>query len=192
MASGIAAKRLELLKQARPGSREFWCSSYLVDPIAPPQVRELETAASSLGMRLLIRDIQTADDLPAAFDAGVRERVEAVLTTAESIFVTHGKRVAELAARHRLPGMFPYRVVVDAGGLMAYHSFTPSLVARAATFVDRILRGAKPADLPVEQPTKFELVVNLKTAKLLGSRSRRPCWAGRTRSSSSACSTNAT
>jgi len=117
---------------------------------------------------LLIQDIRIADDLSAAFDAGARWRAEGLLTTAESIFNVQGKRIVELAAQHRLPGMYPYRVVVDSGGLMAYNSYTPDLVARTATYVDRILKGAKPAELPVEQPTKFELVINLKTASLLG------------------------
>jgi putative ABC transport system substrate-binding protein len=116
----------------------------------------------------LLEGIATADDLPGAFDAGARKRVDGVLTTAESIFVAQGKRVAELAARHRLPGMYAYRQVVDAGGLMAYDSYTPSLLARTATYVDRILKGAKPSELPVEQPTKVDLVINLKTANALG------------------------
>jgi putative ABC transport system substrate-binding protein len=141
--------------------------SYLVDPIAPPQVKELETAAVSLGVKLLVQDIRTADDLPAAFDAGARERVEGFLTTAESIFVVQRTRVVQLAAQHRLPGMYPYRLMVDAGGLMAYDSYTSDLQRRAAIYVERILKGAKPADLPVEQPTKFELIINRKTAKAL-------------------------
>jgi len=168
MASGLAAKRLELLKEAVPRISRVLVLSYLVDPIAAPQVKELESAAHSLGMKLLVRDIRTADDLPAAFDAGARERAEGILTTAESIFVAERNRVVQLAAQHRLPGMYPYRLMVDAGGLMAYDSYTSSLQARTAAYVDRILKGAKPSDLPVEQPTKFELIINLKTAKALG------------------------
>jgi putative ABC transport system substrate-binding protein len=91
--------------------------SYLVDPIAAPQVRELETAARSLGVTLLVQDIRTSDDLPAAFDAGIRGRADGLLTTAESIFVVERKRIAELAARHNLPALYPYRAVVEAGGL---------------------------------------------------------------------------
>jgi putative ABC transport system substrate-binding protein len=168
MASGLAAKRLELLKEAVPRISRVLVLSYLVDPIAAPQVKELESAAHSLGMTLLVRDIRTADDLPAAFDAGARERAEGILTTAESLFVAQRNRVVQLAAQHRLPGMYPYRLMVDAGGLMAYDSYTSSLQARTAAYVDKILKGAKPSDLPVEQPTKFELIVNLKTAKTLG------------------------
>jgi putative ABC transport system substrate-binding protein len=168
MASGLAAKRLELLKEAVPGISRVLVLTYLVDPIAAPQVKELESAARSLGVKLLVQDIRTADGLPAAFDAGARGRAEGLLTTAESIFVVQRKRVVDLAAQHRLPGLYPYRGVVDSGGLMAYDSYTPDLLARTATYVDKIFKGAKPADLPVEQPTKFELVINLKTAKALG------------------------
>jgi putative ABC transport system substrate-binding protein len=168
MSSGLSAKRLALLKEAVPRISRVLVLAYLVDPIAPPQIEELKKAALSLGVQLQIRDIRTADDLPAAFDAGAKERAEALLTTSASIFVAHRARLIELAAQHRMPGMYPYRLVVDAGGLMAYDAYTPDLQARAATYVDKILKGAKPADLPVEQPTKFDLVINLKTAKALG------------------------
>jgi putative tryptophan/tyrosine transport system substrate-binding protein len=168
MATGIAAKRLELLKDAVPKISRLLVFSYLADPIAPPQVKELESAAPLLGVKLLLRDIRSADDLPAAFEAGASEGAEGVLTTAESIFVAERKSVIELGTQHKLPGMYPYRLMVDAGGLMAYDSYTPELVARTATYVDKILKGVKPGDLPVEQPTKFELVINLNTAKALG------------------------
>src|SRR2546422_6587647 len=168
MSSGLAAKRLELLKEAVPRISRVLVLSYLVDAIAPPQVKELETAARSLGVKLLVQDIRTADDLPAAFDPGVRERAEGLRATAERIFLAQRNRVVQLAAQHRLPGMYPYRPMVDAGGLMAYDSFTSTLQARTVTYVARILKGAKPSDLPVEQPTKFELIINLKTAKALG------------------------
>ncbi len=168
MASGLAAKRLALLKEAVPKISRVLVLSYLVDPIAAPQVKELERAAHSLGVTLLVRDIRTADDLPAAFDAGAKERADGVLTTAESLFIVQRQRVVQRAARHRLPGLYPFRLMVDAGGLMAYDSFTSNLQARTATYVDRILKGANPSDLPVEQPTKFELAINLKTAKTLG------------------------
>jgi putative ABC transport system substrate-binding protein len=168
MASGLAAKRLELLKEAVPKISHVLVLSYRVDPIAEPQLKELELAAASLGVKLLVRDVRTADDIPAAFDAGTREGVEGVLTTAESIFAAEGKRVVQLALEHRLPGLYPYRLMADAGGLMAFDSYTLSFQARTATYVDKILKGANPSDLPVERPTKFELIINLKTAKALG------------------------
>jgi putative ABC transport system substrate-binding protein len=109
--------------------------SYLVDPIAAPQIKELESAALSLRVKLIVRDIRSADDLSAAFDAGARERAEGVFTTAESIFGAQRQRVVQLAAQHRLPAMYPYKRIVDAGGLMAYDSYTSSLLARTATYV---------------------------------------------------------
>ena len=139
MATGIAAKRLELLKEAVPSLSRVLVLSYLVDPIAAPQLKELESAAGSLGIKLLVHDIQTPSDLSAAFDAGVKDGAQGLLTTAESIFVTERKQVIELGAQHRLPGMYPYRLMVDAGGLMAYDSYT-----------------------------RLELIVNVKTAKALG------------------------
>ena len=168
MASGLSAKRLEVLKEAVSKISRVLVLSYLVDPIAAPQVRELKGAARSLGVKLLVQDIRTRDDLPGAFAAGAKWHADAVIPTAESLLVVEHKRIIELAAQHRLPAMYAYRSIVEAGGLMAYDSFTPEFVARGATFVDRILKGAKPGELPVEQPTKVELVINLKTARALG------------------------
>ena len=107
-------------------------------------------------------------DLPAAFDAGVKEGAEGLLTTAESIFVTQGARVTELAARYKLPAMYSFSTIVENGGLMAYDVSYPDLIRRAASYVERILKGAKPSHLPIQQPTKFEFSINLKTAKALG------------------------
>ena len=168
MASGLAAKRLELLKQFEPRISRVLVLSYLTDPIAAPQVKELEDAARSLGVKLLVQDIKNIGELPAAFDAGNKWGAEAVLTTAESIFVVHGKRVVELAAQHKLPGLYPYKEMAEAGGLMWFGPNIGDLYKRAATYVDKVLKGAKPADLPIEQPTKFEFVINNKTAKALG------------------------
>jgi putative tryptophan/tyrosine transport system substrate-binding protein len=168
MASGLAAKRLELLKEAVPTISRVLVLSYLVDPIAAPQVRELEQAARAVGVNLVVRDIRSAGDLPAAFDAGSRERVEGVITTAESIFAAEGKQVVELASQHKLPGLYPYRLMAEAGGLIAFDSYTPSFQAHTANYVDKILKGANPSDLPVEQPTKFDLIINVKAARTLG------------------------
>jgi len=168
MSPGLAAKRLELLKEVLPRLSRALVLSDLGDSIAAPQLKELEHAAHSLGVNLLVRDIRTADDLPAAFDAGAKARAEGLLLTADTILAVHHKRAVELAARHRLPGIYPYRSAIAAGGLIAYISHTASLQARSAFYVDKILKGTKPADLPIEQPTKFERVINLKTAKALG------------------------
>ena len=169
MVPELAAKRLELLKDAVPTISRVMVLTYLVDPIAPLQVKAMKEAAQSLGITLQIHDIQSADDIPAAFDAGVGEGVDGLIVTAESIFVTYRARVSELAARHRLPAIYPYVIqVADAGGLMAYDIVSADLHRRAASYVDRILKGEKPSDLPVQQPTNFELLVNLKAAKGLG------------------------
>ena len=164
MASGLAAKRLELLKEAVPTISRILVLSYLVDPIAAPQVKELEEAARAVGVNLIVRDIRSADDLPAAFDAGSRERAEG----AESIFAAQGIRVVELASQHKLPGLYPYRLMAEAGGLIAFDSYTPSFQAHTASYVDKILKGANPSDLPVEQPTKFDLIINVRAARTLG------------------------
>jgi putative ABC transport system substrate-binding protein len=169
MVPEAAAKRLGLLKEAVPGIARVLVLSYLEDPIAPLQVKALRDAAPSLGVTLQIRDVRTGDDLPAAFEAGAKERAEGLLTTAESLLVVYSGQVTELAARYRLPAIYPFSAqVVEAGGLMAYDTNAADLYRRAATYVDRILKGAKPSDLPVQQPTKFQFVVNLKTAKTLG------------------------
>jgi putative ABC transport system substrate-binding protein len=168
MVSELAAKRLELLKRVVPSISRVLVLAYLVDPIAPLQVKALKEAAHSMGVTVQVQDIQTADDLPAAFDAGARERADGLLVNAESLFIVHRARISELAARHRLPAMYPYSIqVTDAGGLMAYDINIPDLQRRAAIYVDRILKGANPADLPVEQPTKFKFVINLNAAKAL-------------------------
>jgi putative ABC transport system substrate-binding protein len=165
----LAVKRLQLLKQAVPRISRVLVLAYLVDPIAPLQVKTLKEAASSLGMTLHIHDIRTADDLSAAFDAGAREGVEGLLTTSASIFHVQRAQVAELAGRRGLPAIYPFSAVaVESGGLMAYEVIESDLHRRAAIYVDRILKGAKPSDLAVQQPTKFKLVINLKTAKALG------------------------
>src|SRR5262249_15221467 len=161
--------RLELLKEAVPRISRVLVLSYLVDPIAPLQVKALKEAAPPLGITLQIQGIQTADDLPAAFEAGAREHAEGLIVTAESIFLVHRARVTELATHYKLPAVYPYSAfAIENGGLMAYDVVEPNLHKRAATYVDAILKGAKPSELPIQQPTDFHLVINLKTAKALG------------------------
>ncbi len=135
--------------------------------MAVPQVNALQETARSLGVTLQVQDIRTPDDLAIAFEAGMKERVEGVLTTGESIFVVNRARLVELAARYRLPGVYHHRAIVEAGGLMAYQGDVAAQHRRAATYVDRLLKGARPADLPIEQPARFDLTINLRTAKAL-------------------------
>lgn len=168
VAPAMAAKRMELLKEAVPSVSRVLVLSYLVDPIAPPQVEQIKAVAERLAVKLLIREIRSPEDLPAAFEAGARESVDAVMPTNESIFMANRQRVIELASKHRLPGIYWNRAFAEAGGLIVYAANLPSLNARSAAYVDRVLKGAKPGDLPIEQPSSFELIVNLKAAKALG------------------------
>jgi putative ABC transport system substrate-binding protein len=169
MVPQLAVKRLELLKELVPGISRVLVLSFLADPIAPIQVKAMEGAARSLGVTLQVQDIRTADDIPAAFAVASRARAQGALVTEESMFIVHRARVTELAARHKLPAVYPFLLpVTDADGLMAYTVKVPELHRNAAAYVDRILKGAKVIDLPVQQPTQFELIINRKTAKALG------------------------
>jgi putative tryptophan/tyrosine transport system substrate-binding protein len=169
MVSELTAKRLSLLKEAVPSISRVLVLSYLADPIAQLQVDALNAVAPSLGVTLQIQDIKTADDIPAAFEAGARERAEGLLTTAESIFYVQRALVSALAIRYKLPSISPFSSqVTEAEGLLAYDLDIPDIQRHAATYVDRILKGTKPAELPVERPTKFEFVINLRIAKALG------------------------
>jgi putative ABC transport system substrate-binding protein len=169
MVSELAVKRLELLKEIVPNLTRVLVVTYLTDPIAPLQVKALKKAAPSVGVTLHVEDIKNPDDLSAAFDAGSKEHVEGVLVTNESIFVVHRARVSDLASRHGLPAIYTHSIqVTDGGGLIAYDVIDPDLQRHAAAYVDRILKGTKPSDLPVQQPSKFELVVNLRAARTLG------------------------
>jgi putative ABC transport system substrate-binding protein len=168
MVSELGVKRLELLKEVAPEISRVLVLTFLADDIAPLQIKALERAAASLGMALEIHDIRTADDIPSAFDAGTRNGVHAILTTCESIFSVEQAQIANLAAQHRIPAAYCFRsAVTDAGGLMVYHGRISDLQRSAARYVDRILKGAKVSELPIEQPTIFDFVINLNAAKAL-------------------------
>ena len=169
MVPEMAVKRLELIKELVPGISRVLVLSFLADPIAPVQVKAMERVAGSLGLTLQVQDIRTADDIATAFEAASREGAQGALITEESMFVVHRARLAELAAQHKLPAIYPFLLpVTEAGGLMAFTVKASQLHRNAAIYVDRILKGAKVTDLPVQQPTQFEFVVNLKAAKALG------------------------
>ena len=131
-------------------------------------MQEVQAAARVLTLQLEVVEAGDPGEFEDAFREIAKRRPRALMTLPSSRFFTHRTRLAELALKHRLPTMFPEREFVDAGGLMAYGPSLPDSWRRSATYVDKILKGAKPADLPIEQPTKFELVINLKTAKALG------------------------
>jgi len=166
----IYGKRLELLNQAVPNLKR---AGVLVSGRQPlykrdsPWARNFETAANSLGVALEFVEADE-NDLDSAIAALVTHGARGLVVTADGVYVALGKKIAENAIKHRLPAIFAFRDQAQAGGLLAYAAKTADLSRRAAFFVDRILKGAKPADLPIEQPIIFELIINLKTAKLLG------------------------
>jgi putative tryptophan/tyrosine transport system substrate-binding protein len=164
----IVGKQLELLKETVPKVRRVAILSNPANPAQPLGIREVKVAARSLGVQLQLLEARGPNEFDGAFAAMAKERAGALLVPAESLFVLHRTRLADLAARSRLPAAYGFREHVEAGGLMSYGPSVRDLFRRSATFVDKILKGAKPGDLPVEQPTKFEFVVNLKTAKALG------------------------
>jgi putative tryptophan/tyrosine transport system substrate-binding protein len=132
------------------------------------EMKEAQSAASALRMKMLPLAVRTPEELDGAFAAINRERPGALLVLADRLFLHHRTRIMDFAAQHRLPGVYAYRELVEVGGLMSFGPSYAGMHRRAATYVDNILKGARPAELPVEQPTTFELVINLKTAKALG------------------------
>jgi putative ABC transport system substrate-binding protein len=167
--SGIFGKQLELLKEAVPGANRVAVLWNPADPGFTSQRSEvLESVARTRRIRLQRVAASNAQDLDGAFAAMVRERADALIGSGSSTWIVHRAKLAELAVRHRLPTMYGYREMVEAGALMSYGVNMVDFIGRAAIYVDKILKGAKPADLPVEQPTKFELTINLKTAKAIG------------------------
>jgi len=165
----LGGKRLELLKEAVPKVARV---AVLYDPASPGTVREMKellpVAARALGLTVQAWDVRAADGFEKVFAALSNERPDGLYVVAGPLVRANGKRIANLALKSRLPSMYAIRESVDAGGLMYYGADVVDSYRRIATYVDKILKGAKPADLPVEQPTKFELVINLKTAKQIG------------------------
>jgi putative ABC transport system substrate-binding protein len=129
---------------------------------------ETRVAAQALGVKLQVLKVRSPNELESAFAAMTKERAGALLVLPHSLTFVHAKQIVDLAAKSRLPAVYGFRESSDAGGLMAYAASAPDMFRRAATYVDRILKGTRPGDLPIERPTKFELVINLKTAKALG------------------------
>ena len=171
VAPDLVGKCLELLTQAVPGVTRvavLWQPGALDERTDKDMLKAAEVAARALGVRLQVVEARGPADFDRAFSDMTKARVGALTVLTSVMFSAERRRLVDLAARTRLPAVYPQRDSVDAGGLMSYGPNGPDLFRRAATYVDKILKGAKPADLPVEQPTKFELVINLKTAKALG------------------------
>jgi putative ABC transport system substrate-binding protein len=168
IAAELEGKRLELLREAIP---KLSYIAVLWNPASPFSVvaeKEVQAAAQVLRMRVQSLGVRAPKELEDAFAAIVRERPGALLVLADRVFLHDRARIVDFEAKHRLPGVYAYRELVEAGGLMSFGPSYAGMHRRAAYYVDKILKGAKPADLPVEQPIKFELVINLKAAKTLG------------------------
>jgi len=162
----IYPKRVELLRELVPKAARIAGLFNMGNPAIPLQWKQVEMAAHSLGVQAHLLDVRKLEDLRPAFDTAIRQRVDALVVGLETLTLAHAPLIVDLAAKHRLPAMYASTEFV--GGLASYGVNYPDHYRHAATFVDKILKGAKPADLPVEQPTKFELAVNLKTARALG------------------------
>ena len=167
----LATKSLELLKQAVPGLTQV---ALLLKPDAAPRtvtqerIKSWDASARALSMRLQVVEARGPEDFELAFSDMTQARSGAVTVVSTPVFDAEPRRLVDLVAKHRLPAVYTFKAYVEAGGLMSYGPDISDLFRRAATYVDKILKGAKPGDLPIEQPTKFELVINLKTAKILG------------------------
>ena len=164
----LDAKRLEILKLTLPSVARVGVLSTSLDPTSRKRIAVAEQGARTLGLKLEIFDVPSADRLPGAFDQANRARVGALMVLGSPLLLTHQARIVELAAKARLPVISAWREFPNGGGLISYGTNVAAMFRRAAMFVDRILKGARPADLPVEQATTFELVVNRTTAKTLG------------------------
>jgi putative ABC transport system substrate-binding protein len=164
----LDAKRLALLKEALPRLRRVSVLRSPIDPSGAAQVRATATAAQSLGVQLQVLDVRGPQDLGDVIDGAKKQGAGALMVLGSPTLFEYQRRVGELVTKANLPAISAWRLLPESGGLMSYGADIPEMFRRAAVYVDKILKGAKPADLPVEQPTKFELVINLKTAKAIG------------------------
>jgi putative ABC transport system substrate-binding protein len=168
VAVDLETKRLGLLRELLPGMTRVAVLYNLTNPTIPSIWKEVETAARSVGVGPELFDVRKADDLEAAFIAASRQRIDGVVVGSDGFFRTNRQLIAELAAKHRLPAIYRSMEFIEAGGLIAYGPNYHELYRQAANYVDKIFKGAKPGDLPIEQPAKFELIINLKAAKAMG------------------------
>ena len=168
LSRGLSGKLVEMIAQIVPGIKRLAVLRNPGNPVSPLQLKEVETAASSLRLRLQRVDFHVPEDWESAFASMSKERTAGVVFLADPTITGQLRRVAELATKYRMPSIYTNPGYAEAGGLMSYGANGPAMFRRAATYVDKILKGAKPGDLPVEQPTTFELIINGKTAKALG------------------------
>jgi putative ABC transport system substrate-binding protein len=168
MAPDLDGKRLELLKEAFPTVARVAFLWFPGGPTGNLALTDMEAPAKALGVKIQSLEVRSLEDIASAFARAKREGAQALITTPHSLITSQQRQVLDFAAKNRLPAMYPASEFVEAGGLMSYGPNYADLWRRAADFVDRILKGAKPADIPVEQPKKFEFIVNLKAAKQIG------------------------
>jgi len=168
VAPELGTKRLELLKEIVPNLSSIAVLSNTKNPQSKIEMKEMQTAAQAMGLQLHPAEISTEDELDNAFAVMNRAAAQALIVLTDPILFSQRKRVVGLASKHKLPAVYSFQGFVEEGGLMSYGPSDADLFHRAAGYVDRILKGAKPTELPVEQPTKFDLYVNLGTAKALG------------------------
>jgi ABC-type uncharacterized transport system substrate-binding protein len=168
LAPEIGGKQLELLKEIVPKLSRVAVLGSSTAPGTAPSLKETELAAGALGVKLQYLDVLDPKDIETAFRAASKGRADAVLALGSPVFVLQRTQIADLAVKSRLPAIYGQQIFVEDGGLMTYGVSLNDLARRAATYVDKILKGTKPADLPVEQPTKFEFIINLKAAKQIG------------------------
>jgi putative ABC transport system substrate-binding protein len=164
----LTGKRVEVIKELVPSLSRVALLQNMGNPVAPPEWEETKTAARSLGLQAELLDVRSQVDLSRAFELAVRQHVEALVIGIDGLTQMYQQSIVDSVARNRLPAIYPDRAFVDGGGLIAYAVNYPDLYLRAAGLIGKIFKGAKPAELPIEQPTKFDLVVNLKTIKSLG------------------------
>jgi putative ABC transport system substrate-binding protein len=162
----LSTKWVELVREMAPRASRVAVLMHRED--GGPQMEALDPVARRLGLEVIALRLRSTDEIEAALDRAVGARANAVIALASPAFTLHRNRIVALAARHRLPAVYEHRLFVDAGGLVSYGADLRLVFSRAAAYVDKILKGAKPADLPVEQPSRFELVINMRTAKALG------------------------
>jgi putative ABC transport system substrate-binding protein len=167
-APGLYGKRLEIIKETLPRLSRVGVLLNPTNPNADVALKEIRSGGQDLGVQVQSLEVRSPNDIDSAFEAATKAQAGALVVAQQSPITTNPKRIVELAAKRRLPAIYTETEWIDAGGLMSYGPSTPDLYRRSAVYVDKILKGTKPADLPVEQPIKFEMMINLKTAKALG------------------------
>jgi putative ABC transport system substrate-binding protein len=164
----MISKRLELIKELVPAMSRIGLFANMGNPVSPPQWEETKAMARTLGIQAELLDVRSPEGIGRAFETAIGKHVDALLVAFDGLFQANIRIIVDLAERNRLPAIYVGREFIEAGGLMTYGVSFPYLYFRAASYVDKIFKGAKPSELPVEQPTKFELIINLKAAKAIG------------------------